>query len=258
MSSPMASMGAAPPDTGMIGVGALPRFDSCAARASASSSRRSASTERSDWRANLVRKQLVNRLSWSSSSSAARCASSASDRATPPSASAPVDQRHNRPIPGSDIRPVECLDKRLRQARPDVSMMMSDAVPARAVVMPAGNHRRSAGTSVGKLYDVVSTSFGAIPAPSMPMSPNSLTISAPLAAGLSDDVADQRGFTRPKNPVITVAEYAAVPWIDLSRTPTSAVNTKGAEPSDPAPERCRPTGRMLHGREDQAFNDFTM
>ena len=64
---------------------------------------------------------------------------------------------------------------------------------------------RAAYTSVGKLYDVVSTTaFGAAILKHRTIHADVAELvddkRQPLAVGLGDDVADQRGFTRPKEP----------------------------------------------------------
>ena len=66
------------------------------------------------------------------------------------------------------------------------------------------------GTSIGKLNDVVSTTaFGTAILEHRTIHADVAELvddkRQPLAVGLGDDVADQRGFTRSKNPVITVA-----------------------------------------------------
>ena len=216
----MASIGATPPATGMMGVAASSwSSTTLRARSMAAASRRSAFDRTIRlaapiWSAN----SSSIGLSWSSSSSAARCASSASRScATPPSASAGPSTSVTTPssitcdlISGQ----LKAWTRGCGSARPDVSMMMWSGGgvcasnccmlgrKSSATVQQIQPFASSMMSSALQLSAPQSSSI----APSMPISPNSLTISAsrrPFAWVMILRISVV--LPDPRNPVMTVA-----------------------------------------------------
>ena len=213
--------------------------------------------------ANLIREQLVNRTFMVKLfvSRTLRFQRSKVMRHAAIGERRPVDQRHDAVQHHLvlDIRPVERLNKRLRQR--EAGCLDDDMVRTRLLCQQLLHAWQeiigdgAADASIGKLDDVIrAAAFGTTILEHRAIHANIAEFvdnqGQTLAVGLRDDVADQRGFTGPKEPGDHGGGDARLcHGADLSKLGgvERPVEQKGAEPCDPAPKTdCRPAGQRCH------------